>query len=103
MTSSTKPRCRSGLKAAIDRIAPGRPSRAARCSAERTKRLEASASAGDDRVRIGAPDEGLCLGLVVLGYETIDRGLEVGDGAKDAVLQASAGELGEEALDGVQP
>lgn len=33
------------------------------------------------------------LNLVVLGYETIDRGLEVGDGARDVVLQASAGSL----------
>jgi hypothetical protein len=39
----------------------------------------------------------------VLGDKTIDRGLEIGDGAKDAVFQASAGELGKETLDGVQP
>ena len=73
----------SGLEADFERIPPGRPSRAARYSAGRPKRLEASVSAGDDRVRIGAPDKGPCLGLVVLSDKTIDRRLEVGDGAKD--------------------
>jgi len=53
----------------LNRTALGRASRAARCSAE------------------SAPSF----------YETIDHGLEVGDGTKDSTLQASAGELGEEA------
>jgi len=35
--------------------------------------------------------------------EAIDGGLEIDDGAEDAVLQASASQLGEEALDAVQP
>ena len=35
--------------------------------------------------------------------EAVDGGLEIDDGAEDAVLQASAGQLGEEALDGIQP
>lgn len=37
------------------------------------KRLEASVSAGDDRIPIDAPDNGPCPGLVVLGLETIGR------------------------------
>ncbi len=37
----------------------------------------------------------------MLGEETVDGGMEIGDGAEDAVLQPSPGQLGEEALDGV--
>jgi hypothetical protein len=33
----------------------------------------------------------------------IDGGLEVGDGAEDAALEALSGERGEEVLDGVEP
>ena len=32
-----------------------------------------------------------------------ERRLQVGDGAEDAMLEAPAAELGEEALDGIQP
>ena len=42
-------------------------------------------------------------GSVVLVDEAIDRGLKVDDGMEDAALQASARELGQEALDRVQP
>ena len=52
---------------------------------------------GDDLVGIGLPDERERL-LIVLGYEAVDSGLKVDDGVEDAVLQASAGQLGEEAL-----
>ena len=41
--------------------------------------------------------------LVVLGDEAVDGGLQVDDGVEDAVLQAAAGELGEETLNRVQP
>ena len=41
--------------------------------------------------------------LVVLGDEAVDGGLQVDDGAEDAALQPPPGELGEEALDGVEP
>ena len=58
-------------------------------------------SGGDDVVRGGGPDEGLWV-LVVLVDETVDGGLKVDDGMEDAVLQAPSGELGEEALHGVQ-
>ena len=69
---------------------------------DRLQRLEPPASRGDDCIGVGAPDEGLGV-LIVLGDEAVDGGLQVDDGAEHAVLQAAAGELGEEALDGVQP
>src|SRR5665213_1926729 len=56
----------------------------------------------DDFVRIGGPDEGLGL-LIVLFEETIDCGLKVGDRAKNAALEHALCEDGEEALDGVEP
>ena len=49
------------------------------------------------------PGEGFGLGGVVLGDEAVDGGLEVDDRAEGSVLEAAPGELGEEALDGVQP
>lgn len=64
--------------------------------------MEPALSGCDDRVRIGPPDEGLRC-LIVLGDEAVDGHLQVDDGAEDAALQASFGELGEEAFDGVEP
>jgi len=61
-----------------------------------------SPDGGNDLIGIGLPGERLRL-LVMLLDETIDGGLEVDDGAEGAVLEAAAGELGEEALDGVEP
>ena len=58
---------------------------------------------GDDGVGVGAPGEGSGLGSVVPGDEAVDGGLEVDDRAEGSVLEAAPGELGEEALDGVQP
>ena len=57
---------------------------------------------GDDVVWVGGPDEGLGP-HVVLVEEAVDGGLEVDEGMEDASLEASCGEPGEEALDGVQP
>ena len=57
---------------------------------------------GDDFVGVGSPCEGLWFG-VGLGEETVDGGLEVDDGAEDATFQAAPGQLGEEALDGIEP
>jgi len=37
------------------------------------RRLEASIATGDDEVRIGTPDEGFRLELIVLGDEAVDR------------------------------
>lgn len=57
---------------------------------------------GNDGSGIRSPDEGLWR-LIVLGDEAFDGGLEVDDGSEHAVPEASAGQDGEEALDGVQP
>ena len=57
---------------------------------------------GDDFVGISFPDE-WCRFIVMLFDEAIDGRLEVADGLKDAVLQSSACQFCEEALDGVQP
>ena len=64
--------------------------------------MEPTFSGGDDNIGIGAPDEGLGLGLVVFGDEAVDGGLQVDHAGEDAVLQSSARELGEEALDSVE-
>src|SRR5271170_8269448 len=61
-----------------------------------------SPDGGDDFVWIGGPGEGLRL-LIVLFEEAVDRGLQVGDGAKDAALEPALCEGREEALDGVEP
>ena len=51
---------------------------------------------------IGGTDEGFWIG-VCLGDEAIDGGFQIVDGSKDATLEASTRERGEEALDGVEP
>ncbi len=56
----------------------------------------------DDLVGVGLPDERPRV-LIMLFDEAIDGGLEIDDGVEHAVFQASPGELGEEALDGVEP
>ena len=57
---------------------------------------------GDDFVGIGGPDEGL---WVIVGFpqEAVDGGLEFDDRAEDAAFEAASGQLGEEALDGIEP
>ena len=58
---------------------------------------------GDDFGGIGGPGKRLRAIFVVLGDEPVDGGLQLDDGVEDAAFQASFGELGEEALDGVEP
>ena len=41
--------------------------------------------------------------MVGLGEEAVDGGLQIDDGSEDAALEAALGELGEEALDGIEP
>lgn len=53
-------------------------------------------------VGIGGPDEAPG-GSIVLGDEAVDGGLKIDDAAEAAAAQALGGQLGEEALDGVQP
>ena len=57
---------------------------------------------GDDLIGVSGPDEGLGI-MVGLFDEAVDRGLELDDRAEDAALETALGELGEEALDGVEP
>ena len=57
---------------------------------------------GDYVVGISLPDERSGF-LVMLGDEAVDGGLQIDDGVEDAVFEAASGELGEEALDGVEP
>ena len=61
-----------------------------------------SPSGSDDAVGVGGPDERLGSGIV-LGEVAIDRGLEVDQRMEHATLQPTAGELGEEGLDRVEP
>lgn len=56
----------------------------------------------NDLSRVSFPDE-LSRLLIVLLDEAVDGHLEIDDGMKDAVLQTSACQFSEEALDGVQP
>src|SRR5436309_5876886 len=56
----------------------------------------------DDFVGIGGPGEGLWV-VVGLIEEAVDGGLEVDDRAEYATLEAALGQLGEEALDRIEP
>jgi len=65
--------------------------------------LEPSISGSDDIVWIGAPDEWFSLGLIVLVNEAVDGRLQINDRSKDAMLEASARQFGEETFDCIQP
>jgi hypothetical protein len=56
----------------------------------------------DDLVRVSLPDERSGI-LIMLRDEAIDRSLQIDDRLEYAVFQASPRELGEDALDGIQP
>jgi hypothetical protein len=51
-------------------------------------------SGGDDFVRIGGPDEGLWL-LVMIDDEAVDGGLEIDDALENPALEAALGEVRE--------
>ena len=57
---------------------------------------------GDDFIGIGGPDERF-RALIVLGQEAVDGDLKIDERMEDTVFEASFGEPGEEALDGVEP
>ena len=57
---------------------------------------------GDDFVWVCGPCEGLWR-LVCLGEEAVDGSLEIDDGSENAAFQTSLEQLGEVALDGVEP
>ena len=69
---------------------------------DQIQRLVPTAHRDDDLVGIGGPDEwpGLPVGL---GDEAVDGRLKVDDRGEHAAFQPALGELGEEALDGIQP
>ena len=56
----------------------------------------------DDFIGISLPDERAWF-LIVLPDEAVDGGLKVDDRVEDAIFQAASGQLGEEALDGIEP
>jgi hypothetical protein len=64
--------------------------------------LAPSGSIGDDFVCVGGPDEGLWP-LVVIDDEAVDGSLQIDDVLEDSAFEATLGEHGEEALDGVEP
>jgi hypothetical protein len=64
--------------------------------------LAPSPDGGDDFVGVCGPGEGLWLG-VVLVEKAVDGRLQLDDGSEHAALQPALGELGEEALDGIEP
>ena len=57
---------------------------------------------GDDLLRDSGPFKGFRF-FVGLGDEAVDGDLQVDKGIKDATLEATSGELGEVALDGIEP
>jgi hypothetical protein len=65
--------------------------------------LEPSVSSRDDIVGVGFPDERLGVVGIVFADKPIDGGLEIDDGMEDAVLEPPPRQLGEEALDGIEP
>ena len=56
----------------------------------------------DDGVGVGSPDEGFGIGIGFL-QEAVDGGLEIGDAVEHAAFEPTPGQLGEEALDRVEP
>jgi len=56
----------------------------------------------DDFVWVGCPCKGFGV-FVGFGHEAIDGGLEINERVEDAAFEPSAGQGGEEALDGVEP
>ena len=61
-----------------------------------------SFDSGEDAFWISGPDNGSWVG-VCFRNEAVDGRFEIIDGAEHAALEASSGELGEEAFDGIEP
>ena len=57
---------------------------------------------GDDLIWLCGPDEWLWA-FIVLGKEAVDGRLEVDERVEDAAFETAVGQLGEEALNGIQP
>jgi hypothetical protein len=56
----------------------------------------------DDSIGVGGPDEWFGTGIGLL-QEAVDGGLEIDDAFEDAAFEPPPCQLGEEALDGVEP
>ena len=56
----------------------------------------------DDGIGVGGPEEGFGIGIGFL-QEAVDGGLEIGDALEDAAFEPTPCQLGEEALDRVEP
>lgn len=69
---------------------------------DRIQHLVPSFDGGDNFVWVCGPCEAFRL-VVVLGEEAIDGSLEVNDGVEDTAFQATFGEFGKEAFDGIEP
>jgi len=69
---------------------------------DRIQHLIPPAGGGDDDVRISSPDERSWV-AVMLGEVAVDGRLEIHQGVEHAAFEATVGQLGEEALDRVQP
>ena len=65
--------------------------------------LEPSVSCGEDVVGVGAPGGWFGFGEIVLGDEAVDRGLQVDDRMKHAMLEPAPRQFGEEPFYSVQP
>jgi len=57
---------------------------------------------GENAVWVCGPDEGFWLGICFLN-EAVDGGLKIDDGPEDASFKSPLRELGEEALNGIEP
>lgn len=57
---------------------------------------------GDDLTRVCGPDE-RPWAFIVLGKEAVDGSVEVDERVEDAAFETAVGQLGEEALNGIQP
>ena len=67
------------------------------------KHLDPSLASGNEPIRVGRPFEQLCLLLVVKLDEFQDRRLEILEGIVATAPEPVAGQLPEEALDGIHP
>jgi len=56
----------------------------------------------DDGIGVGGPEEGFGIGIGFL-QKAVDGGLEIGDALEDAAFEPTPCQLGEEALDRVEP
>ena len=69
---------------------------------DRLQRLFPAPDLFDDFVWIGGPDERLWV-VVGFGEVSVDGGLEIDDALEHASLEPLLGQLGEKALDGIEP